>query len=169
MKQFKIADSKKVLEILNRVKFFNSFTFQEKKSLSQFHQYVASYEKGDFIIKEGEHDEIFYILLLGEVSVHLGTPPRQIATLETGDFFGEISFLTPAPRTANVISNTNTTVLAINKDMLNNLDIGIREKFKDKLIQRLAERLTQMNSFAVDIESQLPKVFMFPHFPTYVP
>lgn len=53
--------------------------------------------------------------------------------------------------------------------MLNDLDINIREKFKDKLIQRLSERLAQMNSFAIDIESQVPKTFTFPNFPTYVP
>ncbi len=169
MKQFSIADSSKVLDILNRVKFFNSFTFQEKKTLAQFHQQFASYGKGDFIINEGDYDEVFYILLLGEVSVTLGTPLRQIATLETGDFFGEISFLTGSPRTANVTANTKTTVLGINKEMLNDLDINIREKFKDKFIQRLAERLAQMNSFAVDIESQVPKAFTFPNFPTYVP
>ncbi len=169
MKQFKIVDSKKVLEILNRVKFFNSFTFQEKKTLAQFHQQFASYGKGDYILNEGDNDEVFYILLLGEVSVTLGIPPRQIATLETGDFFGEISFLTGSSRTANVTANINTTVLEIDKKMLNNLDIGIREKFKDKFIHRLAERLAQMNSFAIGIENKVPKAFTFPNFPTYVP
>ena len=60
-------------------------------------------------------------------------------------------------------------VFEMNKEMLNDLEISIREKFKDKFIQRLAERLAQMNSFAIGIESQLPKAFTFPNFPTYVP
>ncbi len=169
MKQFKVADSEKVLEILNRVKFFNGFTFQEKKILAKFHQRFGSYGKGDFIIREGDYDEIFYILLFGEVTVSLGRPPRQIVTLETGDFFGEISFLTRSPRTANVIANVNTAVLGINKEMLSDLDIAIREKFKDKFINRLAERLAQMNSFATGIEHKLPEAFTFPNSPTFVP
>lgn len=96
MKQYQISDSKKVLEILNRVKFFNSFTSQEKKTLAQFYQCVASYGKGDFVIKEGDHDEVFYILLLGEVSVTLGTPPPVRLRLSKQEIFLERYHSLPA-------------------------------------------------------------------------
>ncbi len=170
MKQYSIADPEKILGMINMMEFFKGFTSQEKKTLAAYDQHFASYEKGSVIIKEGDCDAFFYILLLGEVSVTKGNPPRSIANLEPGDWFGEISFLTGSPRTANVIANTHTAlVIRMSREIIQKLDIKIREKIKDKLINRLVERLDHMNRYVLCVKNQVPASGPSPYDPTDIP
>lgn len=169
MKQYTIIDLEKVLKIIARVDFFSGFTQDEIRTLAGFHQNFVSFEKGDVIINENGNDTFFYILLLGDLSVTKGTPPRLIARLDPGDCFGEVSFLTCSPRTANVVANCHTLTIRVNREMLDSLDIRIREKFKDQLIKRLVERLEQMNGFAVKVKTLLPESVAFPDSAACVP
>jgi serine/threonine-protein kinase len=112
----------------------------------------------------------FYILLLGEVAVTKGSPPRPITNLGPGDCFGEMSFLTGSPRTANVIANSSTAVvIKMSQEMVQELHIKIREKIKDRLIKRLVERLDLMNGFVISTKSRLPGSVSSPHNPTDIP
>lgn len=170
MKQYKIINPETILELINRLEFFKDFTLYEKQKLAEIHQHFASYEKDDVIIKEGDHDTFFYILIIGDVSVTKGNPPLTITNLKPGDCFGEISFLTGSPRTANVIADTNTiVVLKMSRELVDELDINMREKVKDKLIKRLVERLNHMNRFVISIKNRLPESASLLNTPTYIP
>jgi len=60
-----------------------------------------SYKKGDLIIKEGDYGVSIYKILDGEVSVYREAEGEEIplATLGTGDIFGERAFLNRADKT----------------------------------------------------------------------
>ena len=64
----------------------------------------------------------FFIIVDGEVEVlHEGDQPRQLATLRSGEFFGEIAILRDTPRTATVRAVRPTTLLAMDRDTFKGL------------------------------------------------
>ena len=168
LKQYRIIDPEKILEIINRLDFFKDFSPEEKKALSEHDQFVAFFKKGETIIKEGDQDAIFYILLLGKASVVKGIHQDSIGALKPGDCFGEISFLIRSPRTATVIADTDTVAaIRISQEMTHELDIKICEKIKDKLIKMLVERLDRMNRFLINTKHGLPESETFSYDPTH--
>ena len=73
------------------------------------------------LIKEGEEGRRFYIVVRGKVSVSAKGSDgraRRLATLEDGDFFGEISLLTNSPTTATVETLTPSIFLALQREQL---------------------------------------------------
>ncbi|MFL6257311.1 MAG: ABC transporter transmembrane domain-containing protein [Pyrinomonadaceae bacterium] len=97
------------------------------------------------LIKEGEEGRRFYIVVRGKVSVSAKGSDghtRTLATLEDGDFFGEIALLTDSPTTATVETLTPSTFLALQREQLDNLmrrHPGLAEQVQRALESRRAE------------------------------
>lgn len=72
------------------------------------------YHKGDKIVTEGEQGENFYFIELGSCSVH-SQEKGQLATLKTGDYFGEIALLNDLPRQATVEAFDTVIVATLGK------------------------------------------------------
>ncbi|KAI4813038.1 hypothetical protein KUCAC02_024392, partial [Chaenocephalus aceratus] len=74
---------------------------------------VDYFEKGEYIIREGEEGNTFFIIAKGEVIVTQSTEglaePQQIKTLGVGDYFGEKALISEDVRSANIICNENDT------------------------------------------------------------
>lgn len=73
---------------------------------------VMSLEEGQFIIKDGEEGDDFFIILTGAAAVKKGDV--VLAELRKGDLFGEMVLLGQNIRTADIIANTYTDVLVMN-------------------------------------------------------
>ncbi|XP_036620285.1 cGMP-dependent protein kinase 2 isoform X1 [Trichosurus vulpecula] len=72
---------------------------------------VEYYDKGDYIIREGEEGSTFFILAKGVVKVTQSTEgydqPQLIKTLQKGDYFGEKALISDDVRSANIIAEEN--------------------------------------------------------------
>lgn len=136
----------RALEILDKVSFFDDFTQADKDALSEFHWCFVVYNHNDFLTDEDSLDKRFFILLSGGVNVMKGRPEQLLTQLKPGEIIGEISFLTNEPRTASVIANTQSSALVIDQELLDKLPIALREKLKDLIILRMAQRLNRMNN-----------------------
>ena len=83
------------------------------------------YDANQVIFHEGVPGETLYIVLEGKVRIekHIpGVGAEALAILERGDFFGEMSIVDSAPRSASAIAHApGTTVLAIGKSSLDEL------------------------------------------------
>jgi len=79
----------------------------------------AHFEAGDYIFRQGENSNNFYILEKGEVEVTRIIPPdtreEVIAVLGENDFFGEMSLLQGTKHTANIRARTDIEVLVMGK------------------------------------------------------
>ena len=64
----------------------------------------VSYAPGITLIREGETNHAFFVLVEGEVEVSVSGHPRRM--LGPGDFFGEISMAHRIPATAKVVTRT---------------------------------------------------------------
>ena len=66
---------------------------------------------GQFIVRQGQVGTGLYLIVEGSVRVVRGTD--ELATLGSGDFFGELSVIDQQPRNASVQAAQSTTVLAL--------------------------------------------------------
>jgi len=68
------------------------------------------------IVYEGEPGASMFIIRRGRVAVTIGKPAKEVATIEAGGYFGEMSLLTGSPRSATVTARGDCTVLEISAD-----------------------------------------------------
>jgi CRP-like cAMP-binding protein len=106
-------------ELLARVPIFIGLSPDQLKTLARL---VAqrTFPRGTVIIREGDDaDASLYIILTGQVEVSKAGLPGQgaikFATLSEGDFFGEMSLLDGAPRSATVTAATSTECLLLSR------------------------------------------------------
>lgn len=132
-------------DMIENIPLFNKFSEAEKKKFAKLDHSVLAFNKGDTIIKEGEHYTSLYLLIRGSAQVTRTGYDSPIALLKAGSVFGEISFLTRRARQSNVIAHENILALKIDDDFFAKLDATMRDKIKNYLIELLANRLDSMN------------------------
>ena len=73
---------------------------------------TATFKKGDYIIKEGEMGDVFYILEEGACeatkTLEPGKPDTVIKEYTVGDYFGERALIKGEPRACNIIASSDT-------------------------------------------------------------
>jgi CRP-like cAMP-binding protein len=72
------------------------------------------FQPGDFVIRKGELGGEMYLISRGEVEVIDGSG-NVVATLGEGNFFGEFSLLTSAPRNATVRAKSYCDFFVLDK------------------------------------------------------
>jgi CRP-like cAMP-binding protein len=68
---------------------------------------------GETIIEEGDLGDCMYIIVAGEVRVHVGE--RTLNHLQAGDLFGEMAVLDAEPRSASVTAVVDTQLLRLDQ------------------------------------------------------
>jgi CRP-like cAMP-binding protein len=65
------------------------------------------------VVSQGARDDAMYFILEGELRVRIVQAGKEtiLSTLGPGDFFGEISLFDRGPRSADVVANSESTVL----------------------------------------------------------
>jgi small-conductance mechanosensitive channel/CRP-like cAMP-binding protein len=79
---------------------------------------IVEYGAGEFIVRQGDQGDSLYIIRTGSCGVYITKNEKQenkIATINSGEFFGEMSLLTGEPITATVRAMVDTTVIVIDK------------------------------------------------------
>ena len=104
------------------------------------------YAAGEPIIREGDSGESLFLVIDGRVEVTAregGGPPVSLRTLSVGDYFGERSLMTGAPRVATVTAFEETRVLEVGKEPFKQILLAqpaLVEQLGEALRLRLAER-----------------------------
>jgi len=67
------------------------------------------------IVKQGDTGDTMYLILEGElrVRVMVGEKETVLTTISVGEFFGDIALFDHGPRSADVVANSDATVLKI--------------------------------------------------------
>lgn len=142
----KFLSKEQALDILDKVAFFDDLTSEEKKTLAEFNWSFIVYDNQDYLTDEGSLDKRFFVLLSGQVNIIKGFQKQIITQFKAGEIIGEISFLSNEPRTASVVATTKAAALAIDQELMEKMPIELREKIKDQIILKMAQRLNRMNN-----------------------
>ena len=135
----KLVSRRESRDSLRRLHFFNGFSDEEIDEILSAST-ILTFEAGKVIIEEGDIDNAFYIMALGQAEVRKGS--KRINTLDKGDCFGEIAFLTSAKRTATVTAIGKVLVLKVNSSLMEKVSRDCQLRFYKIFTETLIYRLT---------------------------
>ena len=124
---------------LRGLSFFNAFSETEVDEVLSACQ-LKTFAPGKLILEEGELDNSFFILAMGQAIVKKGDKPIHV--LGKGDCFGEIGLIGNVKRTASVVAASQVLALKINASLLDNLATDSQLRFYKTFTQTLIYRLT---------------------------
>lgn len=131
-------DSQQQFDLLRRLKFFHDFSHGEIWEVlraSTWQDYTDSEE----IVKEGEMDDRFYIIVNGRVVVE--RHGKELGRLESGDCFGETSYVRGAKRTATIKADADVTVMKVSSTLLEQVSASCQLRFNKVFLRNLISRL----------------------------
>jgi CRP-like cAMP-binding protein len=86
-------------EVLKEIDLFSDFNRKELATLAECLR-PEVYEDGEDIVREGERDGRFFIIVSGTAVARVGG--KKLATMGPRQYFGEIALIDRGPRTATV-------------------------------------------------------------------
>ena len=128
------------VELISRVPLFERCSKRELTAIAALADQVELPE-GRVLAREGELGQEFFVLVDGTAEVTRGR--KRLATLGTGDFFGEIALVSNVPRTATVKTVSPVRALVVtSRDFWTLLDESPRTQ--RKILEAVAERLAKL-------------------------
>jgi small-conductance mechanosensitive channel/CRP-like cAMP-binding protein len=127
-------------QILRQQPLFKSFTDDQLDALLPRGQ-LSSFGRGEKVIEQGANGDSMFILVKGEANVVVNRNgfDTHVASLNSGDCFGEMSLLTGERRSASVIAKSDCEVVEIGKPILAN-SLKENPELLEKLSGLLAQR-----------------------------
>ena len=134
---FQKINKKKILSFFSNLEYMRGTNLFKNTSDNRLIKICLSmikkkFIKGEFIFKEGEIGDKFYLLKKGKVKVLKNK--KIIREMEEGSCFGELSLLINEPRSATVEAITECSVYILTKQVFNeNIDKNMLEYFHKKI------------------------------------
>ena len=131
-------DNQEHFDLLRTLTFFHEFSHAEIWEVlraSDWHEY----RDGDDIVKEGEIDDRFYIIVSGKVIVQANGKP--LGALANGDCFGETSYVRGAKRQASIKADGNVTILRVSSTLMEQVSSACQLRFNKVFLRALITRL----------------------------
>jgi CRP-like cAMP-binding protein len=106
--------------LLAGVDLFATLSAEQRRELaSETRSHV--YGHGEAIVRQGEPGHSMFIVGAGRAVVLLEPDRREVATIDRGGYFGEMSLLTGEPRTATVVARGDAVVIEIDAELFRKL------------------------------------------------
>jgi serine/threonine protein kinase len=131
-------DRQEQFGVLRRLKFFHEFSHAEIWEVLRASSW-QDYAPGEEIVKEGEMDDRFYIIVSGGCVVE--RHGDRLGGLDTGDCFGEASYVQGAKRTATIRAGNAVTVLKVSSTLLEQVSASCQLRFNRVFLRTLIGRL----------------------------
>lgn len=132
-------------QFLARVPIFANCTAAEIGAIAEVAQEQA-FQAGQIIVSQGTPGQAFYMILTGRVEIIRDN--NSLGAFKPGDFFGEMSLLDSAPRSATIRALEPTTCLMLSSwDFKRTLET--HPSIAVKLLEVLSRRLRVADARAV--------------------
>ncbi len=131
-------DNQEHFDVLRTLTFFHEFSHAEIWEVlraSDWHEY----KDGDDIVKEGEIDDRFYIIVTGKVSVEANG--NVVGGLANGECFGETSYVRGAKRQASIKADGAVTILRVSSTLMEQVSSACQLRFNKVFLRSLIQRL----------------------------
>ena len=151
---------------LRRVPLLSSLNDQQIEALAAGST-RRNFPKGRTIVSEGEPSQSLYILLSGRAKVQRSDSEGKeviLAVLGSGDFFGEMSLIDDAPRSASVITLESCDFMSIAKDSFKSMLMQSNEMclaVMKGMVARLREADQKIETLALlDVYGRVARVLL---------
>jgi len=137
-KQADHIDNQEQFNQLRRLSFFHDFSQQEIWELlraSEWREYAA----GDAIVREGEMDDRFYVIVSGGAVVEAND--KIIGRFSSGDCFGEASYVSDIKPASTITADEQVTVLSVSSTLLEQVSSACQLRFNKVFLRALILRL----------------------------
>jgi serine/threonine protein kinase len=138
-------DNQEQFDLLRRLSFFHDFSQEEIWDLLRASEW-REYGAGDEIVREGEIDDRFYVIVSGCVMVE--SSGNSVGRLAKGDCFGETSYVSEAKRTATIRAEDQVTILSVSSALLEQASAACQLRFNKVFLRSLIQRLQSSSSAA---------------------
>jgi serine/threonine protein kinase len=131
-------DNQEHFDVLRTLTFFHEFSHAEIWEVlraSDWHEY----KDGDDIVREGEIDDRFYIIVSGKVAVEANG--NKVGTLGNGECFGETSYVRGAKRQASIKADGAVTILRVSSTLMEQVSSACQLRFNKVFLRSLIQRL----------------------------
>jgi len=131
-------DNQEHFDLLRTLTFFHEFSHAEIWEVlraSDWHEY----KDGEDIVREGEMDDRFYIIVSGQAEVEANG--EKLGVLEDGSCFGETSYVRGAKRTASIKANGPVTILRVSSTLMEQVSSACQLRFNKVFLRSLITRL----------------------------
>jgi len=134
-------ETKKVIPLLQKTPIFAKTSGASLEAMLKS-AVQKSVKAGTKIVEKGQSGVGFYLILDGEAEVV--ADGKKLADLGPGSFFGELSVIDGAPRTADVVAKTDTTCLVVTQWAMRSL-ISSHPEIALSMLEELCKRLRATN------------------------
>ena len=118
------------------------------------------YKKGRVICKYGEKTREVYVIIKGQVEA-VSEAGISLGFLKEKEIFGEIGFAYGFERSATVVAREDSTLLAIDRSLLENLsksDPAIKQVLMNNMVTSLSNKLIQANKKIENLTIEIQKL-----------
>lgn len=145
-------------DLLRRISYFEACSDTEILKLIEY-GYRQLFPGDQIVCTEDTPGESFYIILKGSVEIFSKRAEQYIATLNEGEFFGEMSLLMGIPRSATVRTLEDTVLFVIERNDLQRL-LEEHQGLADQIAQRLLERQQTLKEMGIlsDYSEETPLI-----------
>jgi CRP/FNR family cyclic AMP-dependent transcriptional regulator len=132
-------------ELLANIPLFESLTPEDLDALSGRLEKVE-YPEGDVIFRQGDEGSSLFIIEDGAVEISYGEGRGKVtlATLFTGQYFGELSLFDGSPRSATAMSHKQSRLIRLDRSDLVDF-VNRNPPAALRIIAEMSERLRQTN------------------------
>jgi len=131
-------DNQEHFNLLRRLRFFHDFSQQEIHELLRASEW-REYGAGEAIVREGEIDDRFYVIVSGRVLMEVNE--RIVGRFETGDCFGEASYISNVKTSSTILADQPVTVLSVSSTLLEQASSACQLRFNKVFLRSLIRRL----------------------------
>ncbi len=147
------------LETFQQIPAFHNFNESECHQLGEI-ALAKTFAPGKKVIEQGKSSQNLWIVVEGKCEVikdSTSDGPVALAELEPYSLFGEMSFFSPAPHSANVIAKTPLKLLCITRadyDDLIHDGVSAAYKLAYNVVGHVASRLRRMDEWIAELNAR---------------
>ena len=134
---------------LSTIWLFSTVSARDLKTIRRATEEVTV-PAGRVLCEEGTIGREFFLIVDGKAAVRRNG--RKIATLEAGQYFGELALLDRRPRSATVVSETEMRLLVLGQRQFNGV-LDAVPALSRKLLAAMATRLRESDTKAAALIS----------------
>jgi serine/threonine protein kinase len=142
-KQYDRIDNQEHFDLLRRLSFFHDFSQQEIWELLRASEW-REYAPGDEIVRAGEMDDRFYVIVSGRVLVEANE--NVVGCLDRGDCFGEASYVSDVKTSSTIKADQSVTLLSVSATLLEQVSAACQLRFNKVFLRTLIMRLQGAHS-----------------------